>query len=42
MGGVSDGARIQKMAELAEGARGLEMRFLSGAVFDVGRLPGDI
>ncbi len=34
MGG---GAWIQKMAYLAESARGLEMRFLSGAVFDGGR-----
>ncbi len=30
------------MSDLAEGARGLEMRFLSGAVFDEGRLPGGI
>ncbi|MDP2815173.1 MAG: hypothetical protein Q8O19_00665, partial [Rectinemataceae bacterium] len=35
-------ARIHKMADLAEGARGLERWFLSGAVVDAGWLPRGI
>ncbi len=31
-----------KMTDPAEGARGLEMRFLSGVVFNARRLPGGI
>jgi len=33
------GMEDKKMDDLAEGDGGLEMRFLSGAVFDVGWLP---